>query len=283
MSRNRDLARAWIPRSLRNWLRSPRRSVRWAWGEIRFRAGVVESLRLRDDWELRCHPEVCRVVRASQIGDPEQEAELASFVATCTPGMVLFDLGAHFGIFSMAALRYGGEDARAVAVDPSPVAIRMVAIQGELNGAGRRLHDVRAAISDHEGEQMMIAVGVLADGYYIPPGEERDEREYTPVRTVTIDGLAAELGLTPTHIKIDVEGFEAAALRGGAAALSRAPAPRLFIELHNEMVRSRGDDPADALSILERYGYRVSSIDGAPLSREEILARPLLRVVAEKS
>lgn len=282
MTRIRELARAWMPRSVRNWLRSPGRSARWAWRELRFRAGAVESVQLADDWKLRCHPEVCRVVRASQVEDPEQEAELAAFAAACEPDMVLFDLGAHFGVFSMAALHYGGPRARAAAVDPSPVAIRMVEVQARLNGAADRIHAVRAAVSDREGTLQMIPVGVQADGYFIPSVAERGEREHTSVRAVTVDGLVAELGLVPTHVKIDVEGFEAAALRGGSITLSRSPAPRVFIELHNEMVRSRGEDPSESLSILEEHGYRLFALDGGSLSREDVLGRSLVRIVAER-
>ena len=55
--------------------------------------------------------------------DDELIEELDSFIAHCRRGMVLFDVGAHFGVFSLAALHYGGPDAIAVAVDPSPAAV----------------------------------------------------------------------------------------------------------------------------------------------------------------
>ena len=88
----------------------------------------------------------------------------------CTPGMVLFDLGAHFGLFSLAALHYGGANAQAVAIDASPVAERLIRIQAALNGVAERVTVIRACVCEHSGVRDMVAVGVLADGYFSAPG-----------------------------------------------------------------------------------------------------------------
>lgn len=83
--------------------------------------------------------------------------------------MILFDIGAHFGLFSLAALHYGGRDARAIAVDPSTVAVRFLKIQAGLNDAVDRLRIVEASVAAHTGRQDMVAVGVLANGFYVVP------------------------------------------------------------------------------------------------------------------
>ena len=120
----KSVIRAAVPRPVRNWLRSPSRSTRWLWDATRFHLGTTETLKFRPNWTLICHPCAYRVAYHAQIADPEQSEEFENFLHQCSDRMFLFDVGAHFGIFSLAAAHFGG---KAIAVDPSPIATRMIA------------------------------------------------------------------------------------------------------------------------------------------------------------
>jgi hypothetical protein len=91
----------------------------------------------------------------------------------------------------------------------------------------------------------------------------------TKTRTVTIDHLADQFGPT-THIKVNVEGYEAAVVRGVKSTLIRL-ASLLFLELHNEMIRSEGGDPNCVLDDLGEMRYEMFSIDGVKTERTAIL------------
>jgi len=196
--------------------------------------------------------------------------------------MILFDLGAHFGLFSLAAIHYGGSDARAIAIEPSAFACRILRDEALMNGVGSQITVVEAAVADRSGRTEMIPVGVIAAGYYSPATETQGPAERRAVRAVTIDELAREHGVWPTHLKIDVEGAEAEALRGAGETLRRSPAPTLFLELHHRLLRERGLDPGRALDILDDAGYRVAGLDGEAISKTELLQRDLIRVVARR-
>ncbi|MFQ6047032.1 MAG: FkbM family methyltransferase [Gemmatimonadales bacterium] len=254
--------------------------MRWLADEVAHLVGGNLSLELRAGWVLRCHPAARRVYIRAQIDDPAQAAELDEFVSQCSPGMVLLDLGAHFGVFSLAALHYGGPHSFGVAVDPSRVATRMIMTQARLNGATERLGVVRAAVADTVGSREMLDVGVLADGYLVDADDAHPERDFVTVPAVTVDSLVDDLGRQPTHIKIDVEGFEAAVLRGAQRTLSTEPRPMLFIELHNAMLRERGDDPGETLQLLSGLGYDDLRVAGRPTTPAALLSAPLARVVA---
>ena len=271
-----------MPREIRNWLRSPSGTAHWLWDEARFAAGVREEIQMRPGWMIKSHPAAYRCAYSLQDYDPEQVEEFDSFIREVTPGMVLFDIGAHFGLFSLAALHYGGPEAFAVAVDPSPIATRFMTIQARLNHLVDRFRIIEASVSDKDGWQEMIAVGVQASGYYVLPGKQ-DRGEATKTISVTLDQLVVDEKVKPTHIKIDVEGYEAAVLRGGRTLLSGESAPILFLELHNEIVSDAGEDPAETLSILKELGYTVYALSGTRISDEEILSKPLIRVVCRKS
>jgi predicted RNA methylase len=66
--------------------------------------------------------------------DGEQAQELSDFISRCVPGMNLVDVGAHWGIFSLAALHFGAEDAQCLVVEASPAAARVLRSNLELNG-----------------------------------------------------------------------------------------------------------------------------------------------------
>jgi FkbM family methyltransferase len=278
----KPLARALLPRGVRNWLRSPRKSLAWGWHAARFHLGARRRVEVRPGWPLVCHPLAYRLAYRAQCDDPDQAAEFDGFITACRPGMVLFDLGAHFGLFSLAALHYGGPSARAVAVDASPTAAEMVRTQARLNGVEDRLDVVRACVCDQVGSRPMVAAGVLADGYFTAPQSDHTARELTATPATTLDHLAAYSGLTPTHVKIDVEGFEGEVLRGGRSVLTGRTAPMLFLELHVQILRQRGLDAVAVLDQLEELNYRPLDVSGTPLNRAAALLRPVVRLVAVK-
>lgn len=282
MATTKTYFRAIVPRGVRNWLRSPGRSVRWAWDEVKHAAGANQTIEMRSGFSPVCHPGVYDFAYHLQHTDPDQVEEFDGFIKYARPEMVLLDIGAHFGLFSLAALHYGGPQALAVAVDPSPTAVRIVKIQARLNNVSERLQVIRASVSDRAGWQSMIAVGVLASGYYVAPLDGYPESELSQTKSVTLDGLVDELRVTPTHIKIDVEGSEAAVLRGGRKTLSQTSAPILFLEIHNEIVGSLGGNPLETLDLLRDYGYETFTAEDLPLDSDKILSEPLIRIIARK-
>lgn len=224
-----------------------------------------------------CHPRVFKVAYQAQIADVEQRQEFNGFMSRCYPDMLLFDVGAHFGMFSLAAAHFGG---RAVAVDPSATAIRMIAIQSHLNQCSDRIETVLAAATESSGVMQLLGSGVFSDGYFRVAGG-RSARELTSLPAITVDEMVQRYG-APTHLKIDVEGHEAAVLRGARSALVQF-SPLVFIELHNELTASEGVDPKAAIDELAALGYRTFTLNGEPIERDEILNRPIIRVTARRA
>jgi FkbM family methyltransferase len=261
---------------MRNWLRSPSKSAEWLWDSVRFSLGITESLEISPNSYLVCHPRAYKIFRRDQMNDPEQSMEFRGFISHCSSTMLLYDIGAHFGIFSLAAAQFGG---RAIAIDASPPAARMMEIQASLNKCSDRVQILRAAVSDASSSIDMLNSGVFSDGYF-KVTRQRPKTELTKVQGITIDEMAPKFGI-PTHIKIDVEGHEAAVLRGARATLSQF-SPILFLELHNEMVIAAGDSPGAALNELAELRYDAFTTDGDPVSTDAILVPPIIRIVAKR-
>jgi FkbM family methyltransferase len=100
--------------------------------------------------------------------------------------------------------------------------------------------------------------------------DELGDPEFIEVRVSTLD---AELdGLTPSVVKIDVEGAELEVLQGGRSLLARAK-PLVIFEHVNSAAGLYGA-PADApWELLSELGYRIFSVLGVgPFTREDFAA-----------
>ena len=242
-----------------------------------FKFGVKKILHLPNGRSLVCHPLALKAAYDAQLRDPEQAAEFQQFLSYCHKGMHLFDVGASYGIFSLAAADLGG---RAIAVEPSPIAVKILCTQLRLNRLGDSVEVIAAAAGEAEGSIRMLSSGVFSDGYFrFVSGRRRTETTRTDV--TTLDTLATKFG-TPTHIKIDVEGYEGAVLLGARKLLAES-SPVIFLEIHNEMVAASGGDPNFSLEELLRQGYKILSVYGNPISKREALSPPISRVIASRA
>lgn len=274
--RFKSVVRAVVPRTARNWLRSPSRSLEWLWDSARYSLGVKETLEVFPGWSLVCHPHARKIFQQSQIADPEQAAEFRNFILHCSSSMFLYDVGAHYGIFSLAAAHFGG---RAIAVDPSPTAARMISTHVVLNDCADSVQVICAAANDTNGAIRLLYAGVFSEGYFTA-ADERHKRDLTKIQAIAIDEIARQCG-PPTHMKIDVEGHEASVLRGAENTL-RNYSPLLFLELHNEIINSTGGDPRASLEFLSEVNYETLALDGKPIGRSAILDQAIIRITARR-
>jgi FkbM family methyltransferase len=133
------------------------------------------------------------------------------------PGMVVLDLGACYGAFTIVASRLVGPEGKVIAVKPVEDNLRALQDNTAVNALANVL-PVRAAIGDHDGE-LTIHLGP-AVGAHSAVMHSGGEEVRVPMRSV--DSLVAELGLERVDlIKADVEGMEPDFLRGAAETIRR--------------------------------------------------------------
>jgi FkbM family methyltransferase len=175
-----------------------------------------------------------------------------NFVAQCTPGMQLVDVGAHWGIFTLAALRYGGSNTRAICIEASRAAAGILTTNLSLNNCSDRVRVVEAAAGPASGYLDMLTTGAGGADYFVLPSGARPDT--IRVRQVSVSDVCRQYRFAPTHLKIDVEGYENEVLLGAEECIN-AYRPIIFLELHTELIRRRGRDPKLVLGTLKRLGY----------------------------
>jgi len=144
------------------------------------------------------------------------ERLLESLLAQIKENDIVYDVGAHYGVYSLFAARRG---ARVFAFEPNPACHSFFmrnAVANRLESmitlAPVALSDTTGTMTLHQGE----GVGMLD-----PVAVATCKGSVVPVSLVRADGYSKQQGWpTPTVLKIDVEGYESAVLDGFGVLLN---------------------------------------------------------------
>jgi FkbM family methyltransferase len=190
---------------------------------------------------------------------PEMAAELDTFLARAADRHRLLDVGACHGLFSLAFTQ-GRPGAEAVAVEPSPLAWEVLESNLRRN-AGARVTPLQAAVGAAPGRLTMRYSWHHLEASPETAGEPGAVE--IPLRTV--DLVCAELGFRPDAMKVDVEGYELAVLRGARETLA-ARRPLVFLEIHPARIVELGGTLGELNDLLAELGYQVLDLEGAPVA-----------------
>ena len=221
----------------------------------------------KDDWLLTLdngmhltapHSGAAALIYYLGTSEPATTALLSRYLR---PGMVVLDIGAHIGEYTIRASELVGASGQVHAFEPNPVMFRYL----ERNAARSPLDNIivqQAAVADKQGK-MEFAIQSEPSISSLVPGADQLAR--APVQTIavpvqTLDAYCVEYGLEQVDfIKIDIEGAELLAFKGAKSLLSQAAgiAPAIYFEFTERLMRPFGYRSADVLEYLVAHGYTV--------------------------
>lgn len=203
------------------------------------------------------------------------EPYMAAALNRCLrPSATFYDVGAHFGLWSMYAARLTGASGRVVAFEPSAA----FDVLDSNTGAFGHVVRVRSAVGACDGDAVFYAQGLSASGS-LNFAVTKINQHFLPtvpispvsVRVRSLDSMSAEAGRDADLIKVDVEGNELRVLEGATSLIERAR-PTWVIEIHPPQLRECGATDEECLGLLRRSGYSVEVIDRKPNSIYTVLA-----------
>lgn len=175
-----------------------------------------------------------------------ERKETQFFISVVQHNAVVWDIGANVGYYTLMASRLAS---KVFAFEPLPSNVAKLKHHLELNHL-RNVFVEDAAISDHEGDAFFKEEGSNSMGRIQADGQFK-------VRLLTMDGLwqRSEIAI-PSLIKLDVEGAELSALRGGVNML-KSVRPAILLATHSrDLHRSCSDlllDLRYQLNVIEFY------------------------------
>ncbi|WP_158623978.1 FkbM family methyltransferase [Corallococcus llansteffanensis] len=173
------------------------------------------------------------------------ELEMEMLGRFLKPGDTVVDLGANIGAHTLFFARHVGPSGRVIAFEPQRVVFQTLCANVALNSV-TNVWALQAGAGEAQGQTRLPPMDYSrSDNFGAVSLDDAEEGEPVPVRTVD------SLELTSCALlKLDVEGWEAQALRGAKATLERCK-PLLYLENHNA-------HNAEALiAQVQAAGYRI--------------------------
>lgn len=228
---------------------------------------------------------MCTETRVGRVAFPANDVYLYRALAECgdycygemhvyerliKPGMTVLDVGANIGLMSLLMSGLVGEAGCVHAFEPSKFANGLLRHNAELNGC-QNLNVHRAAMSDAVGTTDFASpdpASITSFNYgVLSLGNSIDARagDNVPTDMITIDSLGLD---DCGFIKIDVEGFESAVIRGALRTIDQCQ-PCISLEIGNP------DDDISWVSALRGRGYRIFAIKAFIYSWPNFKARKI--------
>jgi FkbM family methyltransferase len=191
----------------------------------------------------------------------EYESQTTSlFEQILKPGMVVVDVGAHVGYFSLIAARQVGPTGRVFAFEPDPINYELLQRNIELNGY-TNVTAVNAAVADVVGSRTLFQTA-LDSGRHSTYHHGLPESGSVEVDTWTLDAFLETKDWPPVDlVKVDVEGAEVDVLNGMTGLHERMPDIQLIIEFNPALLESAGVESFGFLEKLASSGFNVECIN----------------------
>jgi FkbM family methyltransferase len=194
----------------------------------------------------------------------EYEPQLKVLADRVRPGDTVLDIGANFGVFSLTLASRCGSG-RVHAFEPGQEALAQLRHNTAVLNPNLPITIHPVALSDSSRTAALHHSGGAPVTFSL--SEDEAELGEESVQTVTLDQWRAEQGVDRVDvIKIDVEGHEPQALRGGLGLLADQR-PDIMFEVSTSALARAGTTGQEPWDQLVDLGYEIFVLDRGDLRR----------------
>lgn len=216
---------------------------------------------------------VCLPIYLNGIYEPEETILFRDLVK---PGMVVVDIGAHVGYYTLIAAAGVGQQGRVFAFEPHPSNYSLLVRNVETNRY-RNVITIPNAVSDRSGSLRLFEGWANTGDHRIY--DTCDGRPWINVRSTTLDEFFSDWGEDRVDvIKMDIQGAEGAAFRGMTNVVQNNQNLRIISEFWPLAIEGFGYSSRGVLDTFAEHGFRFYLITGRdgrvnPVQADEVLAR----------
>ena len=220
----------------------------------RLRPGVTRV----GPWTVYFHRDDNAVSHALRQTSTYEPFELELIARFLKPGDCAVDVGANIGLHTLAMSAAVGPTGQVLSLEPDPANLRLCRRNLDINGSAN-----------------VVLLGVAASDrpatlkLFLSRDNRGDHRLYdatgarpsVQVHAVPLAQVLADHQMTPRLVKVDVQGWEAAVLKGALAVLRGSHPLVLITEFWTEGLLAAGSSPAEYLSLLNGLQLELFEID----------------------
>ena len=199
------------------------------------------------------------------------------------PGMVVLDLGANIGFYTMLARSLVGPRGKVFAFEPSPHNVGLIKASAKTNHFDN-VTIIEAAVADKVGKATLyLAPDYITEhslhDYYENPKPNAKQNQ-TIVRVTTVDSfLKKQVGnMKIDFIKMDIEGSETKALKGMKETLQKNDRLILITEFWINGFYLSNSTPEKYLKAIQKFGFKIYFIDDFKQSVYHVSIKQLLEI-----
>ena len=172
------------------------------------------------------------------------------------PGMVVVDVGANLGLYSLLFSKLVGSSGSVIAFEPEPDMFEALARNCERNAAGNIVL-VNQALGSTPGTALLSRSLVHGGDNRLALGHKAGFSRMVPVQVVTLDEAIGQRRVD--FIKIDVQGWEGEVFRGMEGVLANNPDLQIYFEFWPRGLTNAGSSPAELLGRLRDRGFHLAA------------------------
>jgi len=185
-----------------------------------------------------------------------ENEELAFVRRFLKPGMVVLDIGAHQGLYTLLASKQVGRAGRVFAFEPSPRERRALRWHLILNRCLNVAVQPFAVARDDGEADLYVVQGSQTGCNSLRPPDVVGATSMASVRTISLDSWMRRENVSRVDfIKLDVEGAELEVLEGATRLLEWRPRPVALVEVQDVRTAPWGYRAGEILRLLEAKGY----------------------------
>ncbi|MBF0478245.1 MAG: FkbM family methyltransferase, partial [Candidatus Omnitrophica bacterium] len=193
-----------------------------------------------------------------------------AFQSTLKEGMVVYDIGANVGIFSLLSAKKVGAKGMVYAFEPEEINYQRLLLTQKYNNF-QNLKIESSCVGDKSGVEFFDHRGGAFSGRLVDADMINRNHHISQKPTISIDDYIFIKKNQPPHlIKIDVEGHELKVLQGMTETM-RQYHPILFVELHPTLC----DTIPKIFDLLSSEGYACYDLNRFVLNQLSLLNKDL--------
>ena len=204
----------------------------------------------------------------------ERECEDYMLSRLADNAIVVFDIGANIGYYSVQFARLIGPKGIVHSFEPLTHLGRVLEENRELNGL-ENIFIVNKIVSNIEEIQRIY---IASEDNWGRSSLMRPSEKYEDVESITVDSYCDTLGIDHIDlVKIDVEGHELSVLKGMEKALEEHCVRDIFVELNSKNLCQSGTSVEDVVAYMNCFDYRPHTIEagralaGTPKGNESLV------------
>lgn len=174
-------------------------------------------------------------------------------------GMIVVDIGANIGYYSIIAAKRVGEEGKVFAYEPENENLILLEKNIEINSFNNIIA-IKVALSNQFGTSKLYLTEDNKGTHSLI--DNRQTNNSVAVGTDTLDHSLEQFGFPKIDlIKMDIEGAEILALDGFKRVIDTSPNLIMFIEFYPNAIRRLKREPIELLNNLKELGFSISVID----------------------